>query len=382
MSTDTLAESISVAHAGGRRPATVHIAFLDGLRGLSALYVVLCHWWCQYCYNAALYGRYVNVCSNAKWPVDTFIVISGFCLMIPVAKYGGLRGGAVEFFKRRAWRIVPPYYCAIALSMLLIATVVGHKTGTHWDCSIPVSLGGVLAHLALLQDLRGQWACMINHALWTVSVEWRIYFLFPLFVWLWRKHNTASTLIAAAICSFIYFEILQHVHPGHYSGFSCPHYILLFVFGMAGASLAYTPDQSTRFASLGMCLFLVAAAWAKLALYVFRESIGNSLSGPILTDIMIGLISAAVVTYAAMNATSLVTRALAWKPLAFMGTFAYSIYLVHAPLLQCEWLIFRRSHIDDSLAFTIGCWLGIPIVVGLSYVFFWYCERPFLRKRG
>src|SRR5436853_35532 len=64
--------------------------------------------------------------------VVVFIVLSGFCLMLPVVRGDGtLRGGIAAFFKRRTLRIVPPYYVAIGLSLLLIVTLIGNQTGTH-----------------------------------------------------------------------------------------------------------------------------------------------------------------------------------------------------------------------------------------------------------
>lgn len=41
--------------------------------------------------------------------------------MIPVARGDGqLRGGLRAFFKRRAWRILSPYYITLVLSLALI----------------------------------------------------------------------------------------------------------------------------------------------------------------------------------------------------------------------------------------------------------------------
>ncbi|WP_410959855.1 acyltransferase family protein, partial [Salmonella sp. SAL4356] len=65
--------------------------------------------------------------------VSIFIVISGFCLALPVVAAGDrMRDGSLNFFKRRARRILPPYYGALAFSLLLIATVLGKKTGSLW----------------------------------------------------------------------------------------------------------------------------------------------------------------------------------------------------------------------------------------------------------
>lgn len=164
-----------------------HLGYLDGLRALAAIYVVVFHALLQVNFDQQPlnnFARYfLKFFSYGRYPVDLFIVISGFCLMIPIARGdGNLRGGAIHFFKRRAWRILPPYYFAMALSLLLIWLFINQKTGTHWDVSLPVTNKSILTHLILMQDALGDYAT-INHAFWSISVEWRIYFLFPLLVW-------------------------------------------------------------------------------------------------------------------------------------------------------------------------------------------------------
>jgi peptidoglycan/LPS O-acetylase OafA/YrhL len=118
--------------------------------------------------------------SFAREAVALFIVLSGFCLMLPVVRHGAeIQGGAWQFFKRRARRILPPYYFALAISLLLIWTVIGQKTNTHWDASLPADGKAIWTHLLLLQDVFQDTSARINHVMWSISVEWRIYFLFP-----------------------------------------------------------------------------------------------------------------------------------------------------------------------------------------------------------
>ncbi len=51
--------------------------------------------------------------------VDVFIVLSGYCLMLPVARAGGaLRGGPVGYMKRRARRILPPMLASLGVAMV------------------------------------------------------------------------------------------------------------------------------------------------------------------------------------------------------------------------------------------------------------------------
>ena len=61
--------------------------------------------------------------------------------MIPIARSAeqAMPKGAVDYFKRRANRIIPPYYAALALSLLFIALVPGlRRMGEwQWDFALP-----------------------------------------------------------------------------------------------------------------------------------------------------------------------------------------------------------------------------------------------------
>src|SRR6185436_20177965 len=121
--------------------------------------------------------------------VDVFIVISGFCLFLPVVKAGvELRHGALSFFKRRAFRILPPYYASFGASMLALwlvgqsAQFTGKNAPTVWH------------HLLLVHDALSPFA--VNSALWSIAVEFHIYLLFPLLVIGWRRFGPAATIAA------------------------------------------------------------------------------------------------------------------------------------------------------------------------------------------
>ncbi|RYG91671.1 MAG: acyltransferase, partial [Alphaproteobacteria bacterium] len=178
-----------------------HLKYLDGLRALAALYVVLYHASLQVApfTHSATVDVFLRLFTLGHYAVGLFIVLSGFCLALPIVRGDGtIRGGAWNFFQRRARRILPSYYLAVAFSLLVIFLFsINHKTGTHWDISVPVTLSSLLTHLFLLQDAFGD--PKINHAFWSISVEWRIYFLFPLLVLGWRRLGAVPTTILAIV---------------------------------------------------------------------------------------------------------------------------------------------------------------------------------------
>ena len=104
------------------KPARLHLQFLDGMRGLAALYVATAHIVGE---SAAGQSRFWQFSLHwllfARLSVAVFIVLSGYCLMIPVARNtaGEIPGGFTAYIKRRSRRILPPYYLALVFFQIL-----------------------------------------------------------------------------------------------------------------------------------------------------------------------------------------------------------------------------------------------------------------------
>jgi peptidoglycan/LPS O-acetylase OafA/YrhL len=360
---------------------TDHLPELDGIRGLAALYVVVHHAWLEVvkvadlASMAALPRKIAFLCEilfgYGRYAVDVFIVLSGFCLMLPVVQSAGaLRGGAMGFYWRRTRRILPPFYLAMALSLLFIAVVGGVKRGTHWDESLPVTPAAIVGNLLQLQDVidRGR----INHVFWSIAVEWKIYLLFPLLLIFWRRLGAAATLLLTIAVAFPLSWMLSE-SPLH--GLTV-HYLAMFAMGMAAAALAVRGVRPglLRWAGLGLFTATLAATF----LLHFRGT-------PLFTywiyvDGFIGA-GAALFLAGLVGGRCFAASLLRWRPLAWLGLFAYSLYLLHAPLLNAWWLAVTR-HVGGSVltGFAVMC-AGVPLIVACAYLFYLGCERPFISRR-
>ena len=99
--------------------ARLRLGFLDGLRGLAALYVLNHHiikdiGWRHYSTGDWPWpvAAAINLMTYGHFAVGLFIVLSGFCLMLPVLRAPGhaVPGGFRGFFGRPVRRILPAYY--------------------------------------------------------------------------------------------------------------------------------------------------------------------------------------------------------------------------------------------------------------------------------
>jgi peptidoglycan/LPS O-acetylase OafA/YrhL len=384
--TETSAEAES--RASESRPPQVHLAYLDGLRALAALYVVVVHSMDFFRdrglapHGAA--GFILPFFHNGHLVVDIFIVLSGFCLMLPVVRGDQtLRGGALLFFKKRARRILPPYFLALALCYAACLTVLRYNHSVPWDNCLPLSTGAVLSHFLLVQDAFQAYGEKIDYTLWSIAVEWRIYFLFPLLVFAWRRIGPLWTTILGIVFGYSLLLLLRHTFVFTETNGVSPHYIGLFALGMfaAGISFSNQPGLLTMRQRAPWTPILLVMTCVVVAVWNIKGHNGTILPITVL-DTVAGLWAAILLVTAGPGVFKSLNLLLAWRPLAFVGTFAYSIYLIHPLFLGLfqQYVLLRLNMPVDGL-FYLQLLCAIPLTTAFCYLFFLLCERPFLNHK-
>jgi peptidoglycan/LPS O-acetylase OafA/YrhL len=361
--------------------ARLHLAHVEGLRALAALVVFVNHAYAQ-TWSGGLKEPALAVFVPFKYSmiaghlaVSVFIVISGFCLTLPVVDGGDrLRGGMRRFFERRARRILPPYYGALFLSLGLIFTIIGKPTGTLWDEPIQTDWRAVVAHLLLVQDFFR--TGLINYVFWSIAVEWQLYFLFPLLVWASRRYGILRVATAALIVGYA----VRFGFDGTRIARANPHYLGLFSLGMLAAYVVRSPrPEFVRARALGVWPWLVGGSLALVSVLsvVWGVTVGESRFH--LLDFPVGVMAMTTLVHTTLSRDHLLSRFLSFRPLVFIGTFSYSVYLVHAPLLQIIWqYALRPLGVGESAMFVAFLTVGLVLVLAFAYGFFRVCEEPFM----
>jgi peptidoglycan/LPS O-acetylase OafA/YrhL len=369
------------------KPTSSHLAYLDGLRGLAALFVVVHHAyitvWQEKQHPAGLLQPLLAPLGFGHYAVVAFIVLSGYCLMLPVLRAGDgtPRGGWKSFFSRRAWRILPPYWLAMLVTLGLIAAVLGQKTGTHWDICLPITPKAVVGHLLLVQDLFNRAiGGKINHVYWSVAVEWHLYFLFPLLLWVYRKRGPTAMGAAALVLGFGAGFVLR---KSALSGLTL-HFLGLFGLGAFAAAVAALPKDAYKIArfSWGRLAFLAFFALAILSAWLGPDRAFGQWFALAAVDLLAGLASSLLILAVATSAAdSKLAGFLSGKLPVFLGAMGYSLYLMHAPLLQLLWQYgLRPLGLAPQATFAL-LFLTLPLVIGGCWLFYLACERPFLNRK-
>jgi peptidoglycan/LPS O-acetylase OafA/YrhL len=365
------------------------VDFPDGLRAIAALFVLFSHMWYQiwpavlppFGYGKRPSGLMLSITSwlyYGHFAVVVFIVLSGFCLMLPVVRNNGiLRGGTLKFFKRRVRRILPPYYFAMVLSLLLINFVISDKTGTQWDISLPVTVEGIITHLFMFQDIAT--STQINYVFWSIALEFHLYIFFPILVFLWQYLGGIKTTLLSGFFIYGIIILLEAMHlkevPPQFIGLC-----FYFVLGMLGTSIVLAqngPLLLVRMYAPWRIIFTLSIACIIYYCYVWGFDVVEERFA--FLDTFCALATLSLLVTASSSGENIIRDFLSSKILVNIGTFSYSIYLIHAPILQCIWkYMIHPLHLNENQDFILLSLSSLPTIIILSYVFYLYCERPFL----
>ncbi|HEX3595206.1 MAG TPA: acyltransferase [Polyangiaceae bacterium] len=363
-----------------QRNSRVHLAYLDGLRGCSALYVMLHHIW-QFAVIGGRVPRWFSVFSFLKFgsfAVTIFIVLSGYCLTLPVARSPDLtlRDGVAGFVTRRARRILPPYYAALCLAVALLCAfpMLSAPASTQLGVWLPVpTWKDVAAHAVLLHNLSQSTRWTLDPPAWSVALEWQIYFVFALVLVPVLKRTTVPRVV--------FIGALLGVAPMFFGfEFIRPWYVCSFVLGVAAAMINFSErGRSIRLPiPLGPC----AAVCVVVAGVICSLGKDGSTLAP---DLILSLGTAAFL----VDSTSRLLDGQKSRLLAFLehgastklGEFSYSLYLVHFPLASLMCVLAKGSLALEQTTFFFGMvGLGVPVILLIAYAFHLVFERPFLRS--
>lgn len=366
----------------------LRLHYLDGLRGIAALYVVFSHIWELQGENLPkLWLSISRIFQYGDFSVSVFIVLSGYCLMLPVSRSqaGYIPGSLIGYFKRRAKRILPPYYAALGLSILLglIITIAVNLNIFSWNDELwghftrKFTLSDVLFHLLTIHNLfPGDKAYHINGPMWSVATEWQIYFLFPLILLpIWRRWGIIAVLSVAFTLGLI-----PHYFLNEFLESACPWYIGLFTLGMSAVEIGFSHQQYLvkLKKSLPWGLFAVISAllavstqWGEQTLHRW---VGESLAG---------LATACLLIYCTKNIAdnqieAPIVKFLQAPAFTALGTFSYSLYLTHVLVLTPLNQYLRSLTISATTTALILYIVTIPTTLLLAYGFYLICERPFM----
>ncbi len=367
---------LAVSDLAPQQPAPSRFAFLDSIRALAAWYVVVHHIWL---------AAFVSFPDNVgpwvvgwmRWgylAVAVFIIVSGFSLALrPARDADRLVGGTSVFLRRRAFRILPPYWVALVISAAVMMLYTGARAGVATD------VRSVAVHAALLQDVIGSQPP--NGAFWSIAIEWQIYFVFPVLIWLARKVGPWR-MLALTTAAVIAAQVLgQNVGAAHKVLDLTPQFLALFAMGLVAGRAAIVhrhPPRRPRLVLAGLGLGMAGL----LGLLAFAPP-GRVVDQYFAVSLVGGALIAWAIFLVARGDLPRVRRVLERRPLPFLGSFSYSTYLLHIPVLALvEFAVVNQLAMTPTARFVLLLVLGLPAVFAVTYGFHLLVERPLIENRS
>ncbi len=349
--------------------ARQRLAGLDGIRGLAALYVVINHVFLRafpgYPVDHApfwagwfIYGRFAVV---------VFIVLSGFSLALSPPRHGWRLDAVSEFARRRARRILPAYWAALAFS-LAVAWLIIPQPGKGVPDAKSVIVNGLL-----VQNIVP--AHSPNAAFWSMAVEAQLYILFPLLLLMVRRRGAAVMLATVAVV-----VAAVGIFGPHIAGLdtfviqSPPDLAALFAVGILTAGIVGA-GQARR--SWPWPRLALAAAAPVLAVIWWQGSVWT-LDHLYWVDLALGPAIACLLAALATGRPAPLLRVLDARPLRRLGSCSYSLYLTHAAIVAvvCERIVAGRVP-EGVPFFLVSLALVLPLTIGFAWSFAAVFETPF-----
>jgi len=318
--------------------------YIDGLRAVAVLLVMLFH------ARVHMPGTPLDhLFLEGTHGVDLFFVLSGFCLSLPtltkLRDAGAARFDLVGFAAKRFLRIFPPY----AVAVVLFAGVGTYAI--HNGFALPAGmrphfeLTDVMAELFFFDRMNEH----INQSFWSLALEFRWYFIFPvaLAIWAARPRALLALIFAAVIASELTRATSTDVGV-----------MPAFLLGIVAAQIRVRDHPIASFAPLIGILGVVAALLLERG-YHF----------PVQTNFGWHVVAFALVVLAGRERW--LHALLSQRALIAIGTASYSIYLVHEPIVSAT-VAALGPRIGAASAMLVA------IALGLAGGFFMWTivERP------
>jgi peptidoglycan/LPS O-acetylase OafA/YrhL len=314
---------------------------LDTLRGVAIL-LVLCH------HQSAI----LNWGHAITWSgVDLFFVLSGYLVTGLLVKehltFGGTRPGL--FLARRAFKIYPPFWTMIAVTVLF-----------SWINGKPSDERAILCELLFLQNYGpGLWAIT-----WSLAVEEHFYFLVAALFAFWNRRQTSADLPSILrgglilLVGILIVRCLMHalLEPRYKLTYLGTHVRLDAL--VCGALIAFARHHARHWLAVLVNQYrgyIVVASGILLASVFMMQGRVSLVRTVGYTLTYLAYAGVLLLVLHSKEPTSLVARVL-----ARIGRYSYGIYLWHLPIL-----VFALRPVAHLLPPSVAEWGGTFFVCSI-----------------
>jgi Predicted acyltransferases len=369
-----IVEGVGMSKPAGRS----NLSDIDVFRGVAALIVAAMHTrettWVGFRQFWNLHGSHAApeaILGYLTFPlvwgsigVPIFFVLSGYCIhrsqAIARSRTGSFQLSPTNFLVRRFFRIYP-----VLLGALLLTLLCDWASRHYFPNSAKLGdtgIGAFLVNLFSIQGIAGG-AYGSNGPLWTLSIEVQFYLLYPsLLAIMGRLRNIPTLLLLIAVNIVSYFALERHGYQLFTS------YYVSWYLGALVAEAECAALFSNRLKPADLCAALYGFGFVGIcggcALFFMNTFLA----------FQVWAVAFAIFLFAALNRPAALRGRVA-KVFRWLGTFSFSIYIVHVPIVVLIHSVFFNSVNQISI---VPFYATLLAAVGGAYAFSFIFERPAL----
>lgn len=365
------------------------INYLDGLRGIAAINVMMFHFFTSLA-PAMVYGNNypshfgdldylfsttpLRLIAAGGFSVCIFFVLSGYVLTQKYFKTRN-RNVIISGAMRRYIRLFVPVFVIIMLSFLLFsaglfhyyieAVTISASSNYHNHWTFTPNIVDAVKQAAWSSFFVGG-DIYYDPVLWTMKIEFfGSMLVFTMALLFGSMRNRGVCYLASVVIAVIFLN----------------SYYLAFIIGMILADMFNnkTPIFKT---SNKIILSIMLVSGLFLGSYPETPLTNNSLYSFLdnsffqIPKTIYHIIGASMVIYVLLNSQRLQNMFSSRVPV-FLGKISYSLYLIHFLVISsftCALFLVLYPMLPYELAFLISCFMSVLLIIPLSYLFYKYVD--------
>jgi peptidoglycan/LPS O-acetylase OafA/YrhL len=219
-----------------------------------------------------------------------------------------------------------------------------------------------------------------NRAFWSIAVEAQLYVLLPVLLLMARRIGARAMVAVVAAVVVGMGLVGPHVGPVNDALLRfTPDLAVLFAIGVLAAGIV---AASERIRSLPWAAFAAGAAIPVVALIVVEGSTWTN-EHLFWVDLAWGPAIGCALVAVATRPRGRLVGVLDARPLRGLGSFSYSLYLTHAPIvIAVSYGLVLGRVAAGTPTFLVLTAVLLPLTVGFARLFATLFELPFQRHRG
>jgi peptidoglycan/LPS O-acetylase OafA/YrhL len=357
--TSTIIRPATQDRSGDEPARLTYRPALDGLRAIAVIAVIIYHLDAPW-----LPGGFLGV--------DLFFVLSGTLITALLLLELETRGGIDRwrFWARRLRRLLP----AVLVLMAVVVPLARADIGIRGDALATLGYVANWRFAELARSYFSETAAMsvLNH-MWSLAIEEQFYIVWPLFVALLGRRRRLMVavmvvLVVASAACMIWLYSPSDPSQAYYHTFARAHELV--IGALIAVPLISTAPWAARMRRIARRLLPLAAVGIAVA---FATVVDNAAPYYFGVSLLFSMAVAVVILGIEDDPAAAAGRALAWRPLVWVGTLSYGLYLWHWPLV----VFARRQGLDG-----VPLWFAVlTLTVAAAWLSARFVEEPIRRGR-